>query len=100
MLPPTKVRSRVRPVTRNPQIPAISRPLFRLHDFVYVSWPHHTRITLTSLLVNPATASSDAPASVTSTSTPSIGQINDRVTTAILLPYATTMTCLACLTIH
>src|SRR6266404_4928376 len=57
-----------------------------------------TRMTRMSLLVNAATTSSEAPASVTSTSTSSMGQINDGVTTPSLVESATTITCLACLT--
>src|SRR5713226_8763597 len=55
-------------------------------------------MTLIPFRVNAATASSEAPASVTSTSTSSTGQIKDGVTTPSLLESATTTTCFACLT--
>src|SRR5579863_421071 len=62
------------------------------------TWERQTRMTLTPFRVNAADTSSDAPASVTSTSTSSMGQISDDVTTPSLLESATTITCLACLT--
>ena len=58
-----------------------------------------TRMTLIPIRVNAATISSEAPASVTSTSTSSIGQIKEGLTMPSLLESATTMICLACLTI-
>src|SRR5260370_32946279 len=57
------------------------------------------RMTLTPLRVNAPAISSEATVSVTNTSTASIGQIREGVTTPSLLESATTITCFACFTI-